>query len=221
MPVRNKQAVDVRDVADVPTLVNMIHNGPITFVLVYADWCGHCQHYKPLWKKFENMPGRRANIASVHHDMLEKVPEIANAKIQGYPSVIKVEPNGNISEYKVPGSPEATNAVPFMRDETTMKKELSALKPISAPLDSKKPGPQAGISNVHENIVKEASIMKQSGGFASSVIGSIVNALQTVGPAAVLLAGYTMLPKNGRTTKTYKSPKRSNRRASTRKNRSQ
>ena len=214
--------MDVRSETQIPKLEALIHQGPITFVLVYADWCGHCQTYKPTWKNFENTPGRRANIASVHHDMMEKVPSIANAKINGYPSVIKVEPNGAISEYKVPESGAVTNAVPFMREEPKMKAELKA-QVSSAPMDVGTPGPQAGIRNVDELIAKEATIATpvaaQRGGAFESVMGSLVGALQLAGPAAVLMFANAMLPKPKRNVKTYKSPKRSSRRASTRRNR--
>ena len=207
--------VHVRKPEQVPELESLIHMGPVTFILVHADWCGHCQTYKPKWKEFETTPGRIANIASVHHDMMEKIPSIANAKIEGYPSVIKVEPSGAISEYKVPGSGTTTNAVPFMREETKMVKELTSQ---AAPMDTGVPGPQAGIRNVEETLSKEGMIATpQRGGFANSVLGSLVGALQQAGPAAVLMFANAMLPK--RSTKTYKSPKRSSRRASTRRNR--
>jgi hypothetical protein len=148
--------------------------------------------------------------------MMDKIPSIKNAKIEGYPSVIKVEPSGAISEYKVPGTGATTNAVPFMREDAKM---VSELKASAAPKDSGNPGPQAGIRNVEETLQKEADIATPQRGGAS-VIQSLVGALQQVGPAAVLLFANAMLPKPKRHVKTYKSPKRSSRRASTRKNRS-
>jgi thiol-disulfide isomerase/thioredoxin len=220
MPARNNRGrfvaskpVDVRSEDDIPELTAMMHAGPITFVLIYADWCGHCTHYKPTWRKFEKIPGRKANIASVHHDMVEKIPEIKDAKIEGYPSVIEVKPTGEIEEYKVPGTEGKTNAIPFMRDEAKMREALTAVTPTAAPKDTAKPGPQAGIANVDENIARAATLPAQAGG---SVLGSIVAALKAAGPAALLLGAHAMLPKR-RTT--YKSPKRSSRRASTRRNR--
>lgn len=235
--------IDVREESQIPILEAMIASGPVTFILVHADWCGHCQTYKPTWKSFEKTPGRTANIASVHHDMMEKVPTIAKAKIEGYPSVIKVQPSGKIEEYKVPGSNETTNALPEMRDEARMKEELTApvetdlrLKntlpksmtaeglpktiPVSsvvesAPKDEGKPGYQGRVYSNAE--------YAQAGGALGSVMSTFLGAVQQAGPAALLLLANNALSKRsrkgGKRSLTYKSPKRASRRASTRKNR--
>lgn len=211
-----KPPMDVRKKEQIPKLEKLLRKtGMCTYVLIHADWCGHCQTFKPMWKEFENTPGRRANIVSVHHDMVENSPTLSNAKIQGYPTVIKVEPSGAIEEYKVPGTGETTNAVPFMRDEKKMKQELVAPEP---PANSGIPGPQAGIVNVQNLVKKEEGLAAQKGGAFESVLGSLSGALQQAGPAMVLLFANAMLPKSKRSTKTYKSPKRSSRRASTRRN---
>jgi chemotaxis protein histidine kinase CheA len=61
---------------------------------------------------------------------IAKIPNIANAKINGYPSVIKVKPDGTIEEFKNE-SGESTNAIPNMRDKNEMMKNLM-IKPVSA-----------------------------------------------------------------------------------------
>jgi thiol-disulfide isomerase/thioredoxin len=118
--------LDVRSMNDAKKLNSLLENGNITLILIYADWCGHCHRYLPTWSELEKTPGRKANMARVHHDMQENVPAIAEAKIQGYPSVVKVLPSGELEEYKTPESEESTNALPSMRDTDEMKKELFA-----------------------------------------------------------------------------------------------
>lgn len=121
--------VSVRSPDDIDSLEKMIKVGPITFVLVHADWCGPCQGYKPIWKDLEKAPGRNTNMAMVHHDMVEKSPTLKNAKIPGYPSVLKVYSNGHIEEYKGEGN-KKTNALPNIRDKPLMLNELKSATSI-------------------------------------------------------------------------------------------
>ena len=217
--------LDVRSPEQASELEKMIKAGPLAFILVYADWCGHCHKYMPTWKKFEKTPGRTANIAKVHHDMLENVPTIKDAKIQGYPSVIRVEPSGKITDYKVPGSPEVTNAMPIMRDEAAMMKELKAASnaaklsptpPLKGPaMDRGEPGIQDDIAEAGDLRAKNALLPQQGGGV--SVAAAFMSAVKAAGPAALLLAATSLLPRRSRT---YKSPKKSSPRGSTRRLRS-
>ena len=127
---KTKRTLDVRSEKEVNKLNSLMNQAPFTLVLIYADWCPHCHEYLPTWDEFANLPGRNANMAKVHFDMQEKIPAIANAKINGYPSVIKVLPDGTIEEFKNE-SGESTNALPNMRDKNEMIKNLN-IKPVSA-----------------------------------------------------------------------------------------
>jgi len=127
---KQKRTLDVRSINQINKFNNLASQAPFTLVLIYADWCPHCHEYLPIWDEFANLPGRNANMAKVHFDMQEKIPNIANAKINGYPSVIKVLPDGTVEQYK-DESGEATNALPNMRDKNEMIKNLM-IKPVSA-----------------------------------------------------------------------------------------
>ncbi len=204
-PTAAEKDVDIRSEGDAKRLEAMLKSGAPTFVLIYADWCGHCHRYLPMWSQFENTPGRTANMARVHYDMQDKIPAIKDAKIQGYPSVIKVLPDGRIQSYAADGG--ATNAIPFMRDEGEMHSELQ------------------GANNGATSAPNSAMTTNQSGG--GDVLGAFTSAIQRAGPAALLILASAAL--HGRkavaTTKptsrgrTYKTPKRASRRASTRRRR--
>jgi len=114
---------DVRSKKDVPALEKLLKKGPITFVLVYADWCGHCNKYKNnVWSPLKSMKNRTSNLASVHYDQLENT-SLANAKIDGYPSMLVVGNDKKPATFNTNSG--VTNAMPNSNDLETMKKVVS------------------------------------------------------------------------------------------------
>lgn len=133
--------------------------------------------------------------------MQENSPSIKKAKIQGYPSVIKIYPSGKIEEYKIPGSEETTNALPEMRNVPKMKEELSA------PSNSRTPGTQAGIVE-NADVAKKSEILEsQTGGAFQSVLGAFTKAIRGTGTEMRRMFG----------RRSFRAPKRHSRRGSTRK----
>lgn len=84
-------------------------------LLIFADWCGHCTTYKPMWKKLAAMAkAKQANnvlTAAVHFDQKDNIPALKNAKLEGYPTVIRVKEDGSVE----------TVSSADMRDEEKMK----------------------------------------------------------------------------------------------------
>lgn len=122
-----KRSVDVRNSNDVKKLETTIQTGPITIVLVYADWCGHCTRFKEdIWSKLLAKP-RKVNLASIHHDQLGNT-SLRDAKIKGYPSVLIVGKDGKPAVFKSDEDP--TNAMPHADLETLEKIADSDAKTI-------------------------------------------------------------------------------------------
>jgi len=104
--------VDVRSSKDVPKFESMVSLGP-TLVLVYADWCGHCQRFKSnMWNDVANSENRNMNVAAVHYDMVDKT-SMKNASIEGYPTLFEIK------------SPKAATPVPVPTPQS--KEELETI----------------------------------------------------------------------------------------------
>ena len=103
--------VDVRSRDSVPAFEKLLEKGPLTIVLVYADWCGACNRFKEnTWNHVTKMGNRTMNISSVREDMLPET-SLANSKISHYPSLLLVGKDKRAAEFLSPEG-EATNAMP-------------------------------------------------------------------------------------------------------------
>jgi hypothetical protein len=103
--------VDVRSKGEVADLEKLLGRGPLTLVLVYADWCGACHRFKAnTWNNVTKMTNRTMNIGSVREDMLPET-SLANSKISHYPSLLLVGADKRPAEFVTPDG-EPTNALP-------------------------------------------------------------------------------------------------------------
>ena len=122
--------VDVRSQTDVGAFEGLLGKGPLTIVLVYADWCGHCQTFKQnMWNQVSSMPNKNINTASVHYDMVDKT-SVKNAKIDGYPSLLLVGTDKKPATFK--GESGQTNAMPT--PESMEQLENMVNTPVSTPV---------------------------------------------------------------------------------------
>ena len=74
----------------------------ITVGLIYANWCGHCQHLKPEWKKMKK--GMRGT--NCHYLEIEDADHHKDRKIAHVNSILKtgkLEANGYPTVFKVKG----------------------------------------------------------------------------------------------------------------------
>jgi thiol-disulfide isomerase/thioredoxin len=81
--------------------VNLTPNGDETVVALYsADWCPHCQDYKPMWGKMKGSgvattkSGRRVRFVDV--DSTDGAhPSSKEYGVEGYPTVIAISASGH------------------------------------------------------------------------------------------------------------------------------
>ena len=112
--------IDVRSPGEVSSFESLLGKGPLTVVLVYADWCGACTRFKEnTWKNVLSMPKRSMNIASVREDMLPKT-SLATASVPHYPTLMLVGNDKKPAEFKTPTG-ETTNAMPNDDKENLME----------------------------------------------------------------------------------------------------
>ena len=65
--------------------------------LFAADWCPHCQTYKPTWQEIKSKADASGNkqVRFETVDCTEKNPHSGKYDIEGYPTVVAILPDGS------------------------------------------------------------------------------------------------------------------------------
>jgi len=130
--------LDVRSQSDISNFLQRITQGPHTIVMVYADWCGHCQTMKPIFDKASYTPNRNCQVVKVKDDMLSDVnaslksynSNVKPLEVQGYPTILAVDKNGNtMSEINAVKDLSVMKSVMEIPPQNTNQK-TSSQKPI-------------------------------------------------------------------------------------------
>jgi len=58
-------------------------------VLAYADWCGHCKTFKPIWNDFKRKYGKVLDVRELNAD--KDGETIKEMNIQGFPTIFMLK----------------------------------------------------------------------------------------------------------------------------------
>lgn len=84
-------------------------NGKNKIELYYANWCGHCTRFKPVWEEMkpelEDM-----GVSCYEYEDSQDSAKVKAANVQGFPT-IRVTQNGITADYDGPRTKEAIMSV--------------------------------------------------------------------------------------------------------------
>ena len=190
--------VDVRSEKEIPQFEAMVKTGPV-FVLVYADWCGHCRRFKKeMWDDVANSETKGVNTAAVHYNMVDKT-SMKNASIEGYPTLFEVKPTpkANVSTpVKTPQNKEElenlvsanntnnannannTNNNPMNPNENMMRSQRMTQSSQTAEADTFEPEPTESLPPaLEEESVLEENVASAPRGGGITSGGSLMESL--------------------------------------------
>ena len=127
---------------EIPKMDKLLLQPQVTFVLIKADWCGHCKDYEPKWDNLANVPGRNANMVKMPVELQRNSQVLKNVPIEGVPTVLEVR-NGTVRAVGI----DQANDIEVMEQEVSRASNV----PINQPAVAN------AIVNENPNVVEESN----------------------------------------------------------------
>ncbi len=70
-------------------------DGQVVVALFAADWCPHCQDYKPKWEQIQSQASSNKKIRFETVDCTKENPYPGEYGIKGYPTVVAISSKGS------------------------------------------------------------------------------------------------------------------------------
>lgn len=78
---------------------NNLNDNKTKVYLFYADWCGHCKHYKPIFNEFKDKVSNDKNIVIIEVNADDEIPDkntlYKKYDVDGFPTTV-IEKNNNM-----------------------------------------------------------------------------------------------------------------------------
>ena len=130
---RSNRVMDVRSKSAIQGFEKLLGKGPLTLVLIYADWCGACHKFRDeVWSPLTNLKNATMNRAAIREDMVNQT-SLANVERQFYPTLLLVGNDKKPATF-MDENGQSTNAMPRRSTLEEDKESLTALVNSPTPL---------------------------------------------------------------------------------------
>lgn len=94
--------LDIQSKKHIADALKRIMAGPVTILLVYADWCSHCHDIMPHWDRAAQSPQRSVQSLKLNEKNTESFNEAlrninhneSSIHVSGYPTILVLDRNG-------------------------------------------------------------------------------------------------------------------------------
>ena len=125
--------LDVRSKKMIANFENLLGRGPLTLVLIYADWCGACHRFRDeVWSPLTQLKDATMNRAAIREDMIAGT-SLANVERKFYPTLLLVGKDKKPATF-VDENGASTPAMPRKPTLGEDKESLTALVNSPTPL---------------------------------------------------------------------------------------
>ena len=154
---KGKKVIDVRSKNMIGNFEQLLGRGPLTLVLIYADWCGACLRFRDeVWSPLTQLKNATMNRAAIREDMIANT-SLANVERKFYPTLLLVGKDKKTATF-VDENGAATPAMPRKPTLDEDKESLTALVNSPTPLLPATAAIAEDVNEISEAIQEEMNL---------------------------------------------------------------